>query len=287
MTVIIESVLAAFHMDEILYELRERAVGLRLGKWDYAFNYLKRLHRNGATLWPDREHLDGPQPFLEAVARLMVQTCRRRGAHAIGGKINHDPRTTDRQRKDRLFEQVLDNLRADVSAGCNGTQVAHPGLVPIAVGVFDASGNGDNGGSEAPLVPVTREDLLTPPTGPITESGLRENIHLVVRYLAHWMNGRGSVELADRVSNAANAEFARALTWHWIRRSATLEDGRAVTPDLVRATIQAELDDVEEQIGELGTMALRYNRAADLAERLLVADRLDEFMTTVAYAELS
>jgi len=276
-TVLIETLPAAFEMDEILYALKENIVGLNCGRWDYIFSYIKRLGRSAGRLTPDRSAMTMDKAFLAAYSLRLVATCHRRGAHAMGGMAAFIPVKGDEQANASALEKVRQDKLREVRNGHDGTWVAHPALVPVALEAFQAMG-GANQLSKIPEHVPGREEMLELHTGPRTEAGARENIRVGVQYLAAWLGGRGAVPLYNLMEDAATAEISRAQLWQWLHFDAKLDDGRTFDRDLFDQLFDEEvglLQDVED-IAE----------AADLFREMIVSDDFVEFLTLPAYERL-
>jgi malate synthase len=269
-TVLIETILAAFEMDEILYDLREHSAGLNCGRWDYIFSFIKKFRNRPSALLPDRAQVTMDRAFLKAYVDLLIRTCHRRGVHAMGGMAAQIPIRNDPAANEAALERVRADKLREVRAGHDGTWVAHPGLVPVAQAVFDEHMPGPNQlGVTRDDVGVTAADLLAVPAGTITGEGLRTNIDVGVRYLAAWLGGNGCVPIHNRMEDAATAEICRTQIWQWLRHGARLADGRVVTASLVRDAIAAE-----PQANGL---------AGRLFEQMSTAGEPPEFLTLVAY----
>jgi malate synthase len=286
-TVLIETVLAAFEMDEILYELREHSAGLNCGRWDYIFSFIKRFRARADFVLPDRASIGMDRRFLSAYSQLLVKTCHRRGAHAMGGMAAQIPIKDDLDRNAAALKRVREDKVREAKNGHDGTWVAHPGLIAIARDVFDAAMPESNQLAKIRAdVEVTAEDLLAVPDGAITEAGLRQNLSVGVLYLEAWLRGSGCVPIRDLMEDAATAEISRAQVWQWIRHGARLDDGRAIDAELVRATLVEELTSIRESLGDDAYTAGRFELAASLFERLTTAEELEEFLTLAAYEHI-
>ena len=282
-TVLIETLPAAFEMDEILWELRDHVAGLNCGRWDYIFSFIK-VHRNDpAALLPDRAQVTMSQGFLNAYARLLVATCHRRGAAAIGGMAAQIPIKNDPEANDAALEKVRADKRREVAAGHDGTWVAHPGLVPVAKEIFDAGMPEPNRIGAPSSAAVDEQDLLRVPPGTRTEAGLRLNLRVAVRYLEAWLRGVGCVPLDHLMEDAATAEISRAQVWQWVRHGAALEDGRTVSRPLVRELLASEMAALCAELGVDRFERGRYGDAIALIERLVLSESFDEFLTLPAY----
>jgi malate synthase len=287
-TVLIETLPAAFEMEEILYELRDHSAGLNCGRWDYIFSTIKTLRHDPSRVLPDRSQVTMEQPFLRAYTQLAVRACHRRGAHAIGGMAAQIPIKGDPAAGEAALGKVRNDKRREVEDGHDGTWVAHPALVPVAREVFEARMRGPNQLDRLREdVRVEAGDLLEPPAGTFTEDGLRLNVRVGVRYLESWLRGTGCVPLYHLMEDAATAEISRTQVWQWIHHRARLEDGRPVTPDLVERVLGEELERIE---GEVGTEAFRGGRfpeAVRLFLQVATGAELEEFLTLPAYRELN
>jgi malate synthase len=280
-TVLIETLPAAFEMDEILYELREHSAGLNCGRWDYIFSFIKKRRNDPAALLPDRGQVTMEQPCMRAYTQLLVKTCHRRGVHAMGGMAAQIPIKSDLAANEAALAKVRADKLREVKDGHDGTWVAHPGLVPVAREIFDAHMRGDNQlDVRREDVRATAEDLLRVPTGTRTYAGLCHNIRVGVQYLEAWLRGSGCVPLYNLMEDAATAEISRAQVWQWMRHQASLDDGRRVTPELFRRAL-------DDEMAALGESAGRFADAKALFERLSTASSFEEFLTLPAYEMLT
>jgi malate synthase len=277
-TVLIETILAAFEMDEIIYELREHSAGLNCGRWDYIFSFIKKFRNRPDFVLPNRAQVTMERHFLSSYVTLLIETCHRRGVHAMGGMAAQIPIKNDPAANEQALEKVRQDKLREVRAGHDGTWVAHPGLVPVAKEIFDTHMAAPNQLQRRPQTQVTAADLLAVPTGDITEAGLRWNIDVGIQYLEAWMRGNGCVPIYNLMEDAATAEICRAQVWQWVRHGAKLNDGRTVTADLVKRTIA----DVAESLrGSIGGEQLA--RAARTYEQMMTSGDFPEFLTLVAY----
>ncbi|MBW3618148.1 MAG: malate synthase A [Proteobacteria bacterium] len=281
-TVLIETLPAAFEMDEILWELRSHIVGLNCGRWDYIFSLIKRLGRHPAFLTPDRSRMVMGEAFLRAYSELLIATCHRRGAFAMGGMAAQIPVKGDPLANEAAFSKVRADKEREARAGHDGTWVAHPDLVPVALEVFEACVPGPNQLERRPEVRLDRAALLTVHDGVRTEQGLRENIRVGVRYLQAWLNGRGAVPLYNLMEDAATAEISRTQIWQWLHHRAGLDDGRPITPELYQRLLAEELDALDQPGGPP-----RLQEAAALFRDLTLALDCPEFLTLPAYEQLA
>jgi malate synthase len=279
-TVLVETVLAAFEMDEILYELREHAAGLNAGRWDYLFSIIKKFRAWGLDL-PDRAQLTMTVPFMRAYTELLVRTCHHRGAHAIGGMAAFIPSRRDPEVNETALAKVTDDKERESGDGFDGTWVAHPDLVPIAGAVFDRvlGPRPNQKDLLRPEVAVTADELLDirVPGGTITEAGYRSTVSVGLQYLDSWLRGNGAAGIFNLMEDAATAEIARSLLWHYRRRGARLDDGRPADDSLYRAVRDAEL------AGLGGPSSERLAEAARLLDDLVLSDDFAEFLTLSAY----
>jgi malate synthase len=283
-TVLIETLPAAFELHEILWELREHAAGLNCGRWDYIFSFIKTHAHEPAALLPDRVQVGMTQPCMRAYTQLVVQTCHRRGAFAMGGMAAQIPIRDDPAANARALDAVRADKRREATDGHDGTWVAHPGLVAVAREAFEAVMRGPN------QLDVLRDDvrvgaadLLRVPTGTRTEAGLRHNVRVGVQYLEAWLGGQGCVPIYNLMEDAATAEISRTQVWQWIRHGAQLEDGSRVTAARLRQVMTDELRVIEGEVGPEAFRRGRYAAAAELFERLATAPECEEFLTLAAY----
>ncbi|HEY1447307.1 MAG TPA: malate synthase A [Caulobacteraceae bacterium] len=285
-TVLIETLPAAFEMDEILYELRDHMAGLNCGRWDYIFSYIKRLGRQPWALTPDRALMGMGSAFLRAYSLKLIQTCHRRGAFAMGGMAAQIPVKGDPAANEAAFARVRADKEREAGDGHDGTWVAHPDLVPVAMEVFDRLMPAPNQlGRLREDVVVSQADMLQVHAGARTEQGLRENIRVGVQYIEAWLRGRGAVPLYNLMEDAATAEISRAQIWQWIAQGARLDDGRAVTVELFAATLAEEMAALETALGA-GFAHGRFAEAIALFSKMSVADSFEEFLTLPAYEAL-
>src|SRR5216110_2991862 len=285
-TALIETVVAAFEMDEILYELREHSAGLNIGRWDYIFSCIKKFRADPQFCLADRAQVTMLAPFMRAYALLLVKTCHRRGAPAMGGMAAQIPIKNDAAANEAALEKVRQDKLREVTDGCDGTWVAHPGLVPIAKAVFDEHMPRPNQyDKQRPDVIVAARDLLDfRPEGPITEAGLRNNISVGIQYLGAWLAGNGCVPVFNLMEDAATAEISRSQIWQWMRSSkGKLDDGRKVTRELFERLLAEELPKVKTYLGNEAWNAGKYEEGAKLFDRITTDDRYVEFLTLPAY----
>ena len=283
-TVLIETLPAAFAMDEILYELREHSAGLNCGRWDYIFSFIKTRRHDPTAILPDRSQVTMEQPFMRAYTQLCVRTCHRRGVHAMGGMAAQIPIKNDPEASRVALEKVRADKLREVMDGHDGTWVAHPGLVAVAREVFEAVMPGPNQlERRREDVHVAASDLLEVPRGSRTEEGLRLNVRVGIQYIEAWLRGNGCVPLYNLMEDAATAEISRAQVWQWVRHAATLADGRTVDASLLRAVTNDEMKRIESEIGAERFAQGRFQEARVLFERLSTQERLEDFLTLPAY----
>jgi malate synthase len=286
-TVLIETLPAAFEMDEILYELRDHIVGLNCGRWDYIFSFIKRLGRRSEFLTPDRAVMTMGQAFLRAYSLKLIQTCHRRGAFAMGGMAAQIPVKGDDAANEAAFARVRADKEREASDGHDGTWVAHPGMVGLAMEVFDRLMPGPNQLVKLREdVDVSQGDMLKVHEGQRTERGLRENIRVGVQYIEAWLEGRGAVPLYNLMEDAATAEISRGQIWQWLKFEAPLDDGRKVTPDLFTATLADEMAKVREALTPAVYDKGRFEEAVALFSKMSLAEDFEEFLTLPAYPML-
>jgi malate synthase len=283
-TVLIETILAAFEMDEILYELREHSAGLNCGRWDYIFSIIKKFRNRPEFVMPDRDQVTMAVHCMRSYSLLAIQTCHRRGAQAIGGMAAQIPIRDDAQANEQALGKVRADKEREAADGHDGTWVAHPGLVPIAREVFDQlMPEANQIARRREDVSVTAHDLLAVPQGTITERGLRHNLNVGVLYLEAWLRGSGCVPIYHLMEDAATAEISRAQVWQWRRHGAQIEGGPAIDGALVERLLEEELARIKDTVGRERYGAGGYGEAAALLRELVLADEFTEFLTLPAY----
>ena len=281
-TVLIETILATFEMDEILWELREHSAGLNCGRWDYIFSFIKKFSLDPHAVLPDRGQVTMATHFMRSYSKLAIKTCHKRNVHAIGGMSAYIPVKTDPVANDKAIAQVQADKEREAGDGHDGTWVAHPGLVPVALEIFNRLMPQPNQISkQLPGFNPTAADLLQVPDGQITEAGLKQNVAVGLGYVEAWLRGIGCVPLFNLMEDAATAEISRAQLWQWVHQNATLSDGRTVTADLVESLIAGEL--ARQKTAVDATRYAAYEKAADLMRELVRAPRFVEFLTLPAY----
>ncbi len=287
-TVLIETLPAAFEMEEILYELRNHSAGLNCGRWDYIFSAIKKRRSDPDFVLPDRALVTMTVPFMRAYSLLLVKVCHKRGAHAMGGMAAQIPIKGNPEANEEAFARVRADKIREATDGYDGTWVAHPGLVETAQAAFDDVMKTPNQITrQRDDVQATAADLLAVPEGPITEEGLRVNIRVGIQYLESWLGGNGCVPLYNLMEDAATAEISRAQVWQWIHHErGVLTDGRKVTVDLYRQLQAEELEKLKAALGEEAYNARNFALASQLFEQLSVADEFVDFLTLPAYEYL-
>lgn len=283
-TVLVETILASFELDEILYELKDHSAGLNCGRWDYIFSYIKKLRNMEGYILPDRAEVGMTSPFMAAYSDLVVKTCHKRGVHAMGGMAAQIPIKNDPEANEIALQKVRADKLREVKNGHDGSWVAHPGLVPIAMELFDQHMPTPNQiNVKRTDVHVTAKDLLTPSKGSITEKGLRLNINVGILYIESWLRGNGAAAIYDLMEDAATAEISRTQVWQWIKTQSTLDDGRIVTLQLYHELLPSELEKIKTYVGENNYQNGRFPEAIKLFEQLISEDEFIEFLTLPAY----
>lgn len=282
-TVLIETLPAAFEMDEILWELRDHITGLNAGRWDYIFSFVKKFARNGKYILPDRSQVVMGEAFLGAYAALLVKTCHHRGAFAMGGMAAQIPVKNNKKANDEAFAKVRADKEREVREGHDGTWVAHPALVPVAKDVFDRLPGPNQLDKLRDDVEVTRDMLLELHKGEITDAGFRLNIRVGVQYIAAWLAGRGAVPIYNLMEDAATAEISRAQIWQWLRYGATLDNGVKVTPQYFERALKEEMARVKKEQGAKAYGQGRFPQAIKLFRQLSLSRNFEDFLTIPAY----
>jgi malate synthase len=281
-TVLIETILGAFEMDEILWELKEHSAGLNCGRWDYIFSFIKKFAGDTSVLLPDRGQVTMTTHFMRSYSKLAIKTCHRRGVSAMGGMSAFIPIKTDPVANERALAQVRADKEREASDGHDGTWVAHPGLVPVALAVFDrVMSRANQIEKQLPEFHATAEDLLRVPEGSITEAGVRQNVAVGLGYVEAWLRGIGCVPLFNLMEDAATAEISRAQLWQWVHHHAVMDDGLPVTVEMVDAVIEDELERAKGAVDSVRYAA--YVRAAELMRELVRAPKFMDFLTVPAY----
>ncbi|EGQ9494893.1 malate synthase A [Vibrio parahaemolyticus] len=284
-TVLIETLLAVFEMDEILFSLKEHIVGLNCGRWDYIFSYIKTLKKHPDRVLPDRQVVTMDKPFLNAYSRLLVRTCHKRGAFAMGGMAAFIP-AKDPQENQKVLDKIHNDKSLEANNGHDGTWVAHPGLADTAMEVFSAAlGERTNqlDVSRSEDAPITAAELLEPCDGERSEEGMRHNIRVALQYIEAWISGNGCVPIYGLMEDAATAEISRASIWQWIQHGKSLDNGQQVTKALFETYLQEEVEVVKQEVGEERYQAGRFEEAAQLMAKLTTSDELTNFLTVPGY----
>jgi malate synthase len=289
-TVLLETILAAFEMEEILFELRDHIVGLNAGRWDYIFSIIKKFHNSSDFLFPDRAQITMTVPFMRAYTNLLVKTCHKRGAHAIGGMAAFIPSRKDENVNQIALAKVREDKERECGDGFDGTWVAHPDLVAVAKAPFDKT-LGDNPHQKEKLkedVEVSSEQLLNfrIEEGSITEDGLRNNLSVALLYLESWFHGVGAAGINNLMEDAATAEISRSQLWQWIHHPKGSLNERKIDSDLVRKTLAEELEKIHQTVGEERFVNGKFQTARELLDKLITSDDFEEFLTIPAYRKL-
>lgn len=286
-TVLIETILATFEADEILYELRDHSAGLNCGRWDYIFSYIKKFHKSAAHVLPDRSQVTMSVPFMRNYALHIIKTCHRRGAHAMGGMAAQIPLKNDPIANEEALEKVRQDKLREVQEGHDGTWVAHPGLVPIAKQVFDTHMPQPNQIARLRTdVDVTSSDLLAPNEGTITEHGVRWNLKVGIQYLEAWLNGNGCVPLYNLMEDAATAEISRAQVWQWLHHRAQLDDGNILDETLYSRLLEEEMEAIRSEVGADRFENGKFHDACRIFDEMIRSDTFTDFLTLPAYNEI-
>jgi len=289
-TVLIETILAAFEMHEILYELKEHSAGLNCGRWDYIFSFIKKLRNHENVILPDRSVVTMTVPFMRSYSLLTIQTCHLRKAPAVGGMAAQIPVKNDQKKNEEAFAKVRADKEREARDGHDGTWVAHPGLVPVALEVFNREMPTPNQihSSKQQHIQVTESDLLEIPVGTITEEGVRQNISVGIRYIESWLTGKGAAPIDHLMEDAATAEISRSQVWQWIRHpKGVLEDGRKITMEMYQKLKTEELGKIHHDMGDEEYNNRCFNEAEQLFDRLIQDGNFIEFLTLPGYEILT
>jgi malate synthase len=284
-TVLIETILASFQLNEILYELRHHSAGFNCGRWDYIFSFIKKFRNREGFVFPERGQVTMTVPFIRSYTQLVIQTCHKRKAHAIGGMAAQVPIKDDEAANQKAIDKVIVDKTREVTDGHDGTWVAHPALVPIALGIFNQHMPTPNQIETKKLenFVCTEADLVQVPEGTITEDGLRMNINVGILYLESWLCGNGAVAIHNLMEDAATAEISRTQVWQWLKAGAKLDDGRTINHTLYEDFRDEEIVHVKEYVGVKRYMSGKFPQAIALFNRLVVSDSFEEFLTVAAY----
>jgi malate synthase len=287
-TVLIETIAAAFEMDEILYELRDHSAGLNCGRWDYIFSFIKKFRNNPMYVLPERGCITMEQPFLRSYVELLIHTCHKRGIHAMGGMAAQIPIRDNPQANEEAMQRVRQDKLREVRAGHDGTWVAHPGLVPVAKAVFDEHMEGPNQ-IQRPArqrAAITEKDLVEIPRGQLTEEGFVRNVDVALQYIESWLRGNGCVPIYNLMEDAATAEISRAQLWQWIRYGARLNNGRKIDRHRFASALRDILNCKKSKLGSEQFGSSKFERAAELLTTFSTSE-FQDFLTTAAYSELA
>ena len=286
-TVLIETILAAFEMEEILYELKDHSAGLNCGRWDYIFSFIKKFKNNSEYVLPDRSQVTMKRHFLSSYVKQLVYVCHKRGAHAMGGMAAQIPIKNDMEANEKAMLLVQSDKEREANAGHDGTWIAHPGLAPIALNAFNSvmpNANQINRKINNPN--VTQQDLLKVPNGEITELGLRDNIKVGLQYVQAWLSGNGCVPLYHLMEDAATAEISRSQLWQWLKHESSLADGRKITKCLIMQIFEDELKNIKNEIGKEKFDNGKFDLAIDLFRDMILKKEFDDFLTLPAYQHI-
>lgn len=286
-TVLVETIMASFELDEILYELKDHSAGLNCGRWDYIFSYIKKFKNLPEFLVPERGQVMMTTPFMKAYSQLVVKTCHKRGVHAMGGMAAFIPVKNDPAANEKAIKKVTADKLLEVTNGHDGTWVAHPGLVKIAMDIFNEHMPAANQiTNKREDVRVSAQDLVEVPKGTITEAGLRLNINVGILYIESWLRGNGAAAIYNLMEDAATAEISRTQVWQWLKRGASLDNGQKITLELYENLLSDEMKKIEEMVGVERFIKGRFQEAKDLFDTLVKQDDFIEFLTLPAYEML-
>lgn len=282
-TVLIETITAAFQIDEILFELKEHSAGLNCGRWDYIFSYIKKFRNLPGFMVPDRDQVTMASPFMSAYSKRVIEICHKRNVHAIGGMAAQIPVKNDEEANDTAFEKVRNDKEREVKNGHDGTWVAHPALVPVAKEVFNQYMPGQNQIDKKFEYHIKEADLLEVPLGQITEKGVRKNINVGILYLESWLMGTGAAAIYNLMEDAATAEISRTQLWQWLKNEAELDTEKTLTREMILQWEAEEMDHIERYVGEQRFKNGKFNLAKELFNELVFSEKFEEFLTLKAY----
>jgi malate synthase len=285
-TVLIETLPAAFELDEILYELRDNITGFNAGRWDYIFSYIKRQRTDGTKSLPDRSAVTMTTPFMAAYADRVIAVCHRRGAHAMGGMSAFIPVKGDDAANEAAVDKVRKDKTREASIGHDGAWVAHPALVPVALEAFNAAMPQANQLDKRPPAIEDRDALIAPAEGAVTEAGLEGNADVAIRYIASWLQGRGAAPIHNLMEDAATAEISRAQLWQWRAHGARTDDGQLIDAPRITAVIEAAAKAIKAEIGEDSWTTGRFDEAQEILTALSLDEQFEEFLTLPAYQKI-
>jgi malate synthase len=283
-TVLVETITASFQLDEIIYELRNHMAGLNCGRWDYIFSYIKKFRNHPNFLVPNRDQVTMGSPFMKAYSQRVVQRCHKRGVHAMGGMAAQIPVKNDEAANQAAFAKVVKDKEQEVKNGHDGTWVAHPGLVQVALDVFDAHMPQANQiGNLREDLTITEQDLVELPQGTVTEAGVRKNINVGILYLESWLSGNGAAALYNLMEDAATAEISRTQVWQWLHKGAQLEDGSVLDKALYQQLKTEEIEKIKSLVGAAAFEKRPFDLAIELFDQLVLSKDFEEFLTLPAY----
>ena len=286
-TVLIETIFAAFEMEEILYELKDHSAGLNCGRWDYIFSFIKKFKNNSNYIIPDRSEVTMKRHFLSSYVKQLVYVCHKRGAHAMGGMAAQIPIKNDSDSNERAMSLVKKDKEREANAGHDGTWIAHPGLAPIALEAFNNVMSNENQINKEIINPnITQKDLLKVPKGKITNKGLRDNIKVGLQYIEAWLLGNGCVPLYNLMEDAATAEISRSQIWQWLKHKCCLDNGTVITKELLNNIFEEELNVIKDEIGSKRFNNGKFNLALELFKDMIFKEDFDEFLTLPAYKHI-
>ena len=283
-TVLIETITASFQLDEIIYELRNHMAGLNCGRWDYIFSYIKKFRNHQNFMVPNRDQVTMKTPFMKAYSLRVIQKCHKRGVHAMGGMAAQIPIKNDELANNNAFAKVHADKEQEVKNGHDGTWVAHPGLVSLAMNVFNENMMTKNQIHVKRFdVNVGVKDLVEMPKGTITEDGVRKNINVGILYIESWLRGNGAAAIYNLMEDAATAEISRTQVWHWLNHNIQLEDGRFFREEMYQQLKKEELEKIQELVGETNFLNGKFELAINLFDQLVLSKEYKEFLTLSAY----
>jgi malate synthase len=286
-TVLIETITASFQIDEIIYELKDHMAGLNCGRWDYIFSYIKKFRNHKGFIVPDRSQVTMETPFMEAYSLLVIQRCHKRNVHAMGGMAAQIPVKNDDEANRIAFEKVRIDKEREAKNGHDGTWVAHPGLVPVALEVFNEYMPESNQiDKKRDDLKITESQLIEQPKGTITEDGIRKNINVGILYLESWLSGNGAAALYNLMEDAATAEISRTQLWQWLHNKSTMGDGRKFTVELYVELFESEIYQIKDLVGEDAFKKGKFDQAIELFDSLVISEKFEEFLTLKAYKYL-
>jgi malate synthase len=283
-TVLVETITASFQLDEIIFELKDHIVGLNCGRWDYIFSYIKKFRNHPNFVVPNRDQVTMTTPFMDAYSKLVIQRCHKRGILAIGGMAAQIPIKNDEKANNAALEKVRKDKEREVKNGHDGTWVAHPALVAVAMAEFDKHMPTPNQlHVTRDDVHITEQDLVEMPKGTVTESGIRKNINVGILYTEAWLRGHGAVALYDLMEDAATAEISRTQVWQWLHNEVVIEDGRTFNMALYKDIFDSEIEKLTAEFGEEKTKNSKFDLAIKLFDKLVTTEEFEEFLTLPAY----